>query len=289
MSLPECEWNVAGRAEPRPAWCRACSEPSIIVHATRAGQASQPVAASIPARRTIRLSTTPSSSRSFATVAFSAASSACRCATFDFSTAMSEALTGSRSGFVRARRREDLRRRRTGQQVRPARFARAGLARQLDHERAGRPRRELVQESLDRGDVGEAMQAIAVDPQLAHGLRPAQHQGGDQRHRLRGHRQHPLGVVRVAHDAAAARFDDERQCLQLIERRLHLGFARIEDGIAARLLVAARGEREQRERVGVGHRVLLLDQDAQDAGLEQRKDGWIHGGGGLAEPAQCSA
>jgi len=66
----------------------------------------------------------------------------------------------------------------------------------------------------------------------------------------------------IAHHPASARFDDERKGLEMIDRRLHFGFGGIEDRITARLLVASRGEREQRQRVGVGNRVLLLDEHA---------------------------
>ena len=47
----------------------------------------------------------------------------------------------------------------------------------------------------------------------------------------------------------------------------------LEDRVAARLLVAARDQRVQRERVGVGNGVLLFDEDAEDSGLEQRQRG----------------
>jgi hypothetical protein len=59
--------------------------------------------------------------------------------------------------------------------VRPAVLARARQARQLDHQRPRGPGGELVEEALYRGNVGEAVQPVAVDAQLAGGLRPAQH------------------------------------------------------------------------------------------------------------------
>ena len=59
--------------------------------------------------------------------------------------------------------------------------------------------------------------------------------------------------------------------LQRVERLLHVAVGCVEDGIAARLLIAAGDERVQRQRIGVRHRVLLLDQNAQHARLEQRQ------------------
>ena len=44
----------------------------------------------------------------------------------------------------------------------PAALPRAGLARELGDQRTRRARRELVQEALHRGDVGEAVQALGV-------------------------------------------------------------------------------------------------------------------------------
>src|SRR6185437_10858067 len=46
-----------------------------------------------------------------------------------------------------------------------------------------------------------------------------------------------------------------------------------------RFLVAAGDERVQRQRIRVGDRVLLFDEDAQHAGFEQREIGRRHGGG----------
>jgi hypothetical protein len=40
--------------------------------------------------------------------------------------------------------------------------------------------------------------------------------------------------------------------------------------VAAGLLVAARDERVERQRVGIGDGVLLFDEDAEDSGLEER-------------------
>ena len=67
----------------------------------------------------------------------------------------------------------------------------------------------------------------------------------------------------------------------MVDRGLHLGLGGLDHGIAAGLLVAARDERVQRERIAVGDGVLLLDQDAEDAGLEERKGGQIGGHGKL--------
>src|SRR5438093_1696742 len=62
---------------------------------------------------------------------------------------------------------------RAAQQVSPAVFTRPGQARQLYDQRACRPGRQFFQEAFYRGDVGKAVQALAVDPQLAGRLRTA--------------------------------------------------------------------------------------------------------------------
>jgi len=60
---------------------------------------------------------------------------------------------------------------------------------------------------------------------------------------------------------------------QLVDRGLHLGVGGVEQRFAAGLLVAPGNERVERQRIGVGDRVLLLDQDAEHAGFEQREGG----------------
>ena len=100
---------------------------------------------------------------------------------------------------------------------------------------------------------------------------------------LRRNRKNALDVVRIAHDASAARFDDERLRFQVVERGLHFGLAGVHHRLAARLLIAARGEREQRERIAVGHGVLLLDEHPQHAGFERRENDRIHSHGAVKE------
>ena len=113
------------------------------------------------------------------------------------------------------------------------------------------------------------MQPVGVDAKLARGLRAAQHEDGEYGHGLRRDLEDALHVVRVAHHAAAARLHDERERFQLVDGRLDFAFARLDDGLAARLLVAAGDERVQRERVRVGNRELLLDEHAQHARLQE--------------------
>src|SRR5437660_1250295 len=106
--------------------------------------------------------------------------------------------------------------------MRPARLARAWCARQLDDQRTRRPCRKLLQKTFDRRNVSEGMEAIAVDAKLARGLWSAQHQYGEDGHGLRGHAENTLDVVRITHDARAARFDDQRKRLQRIEGGLDI-------------------------------------------------------------------
>jgi len=157
------------------------------------------------------------------------------------------------------------------QQMRPPRLTRSCLPRKLHDEPSTGAGFQLVQEAFDRRDVAEAMQPLGVDSKLARGLRPPQHEEGEDRDSLRRNLEDALHVVGVAHHAAAARLHDERQRLQLVDGRLHFVFARLDDGIAARLLVAAGDERVERERIRVRDRELLFDEDAQDPRLQQRK------------------
>ena len=212
----------------------------------------------------------PSSRHTRASVSRSWATSASRRSTLAFRAAISPRLTVSppRRGARRPLRAAAARAHRTAGAPSASRACRAGG--ELAHERPLGPRGELVQEGLDGGDVGEGVQALAVDAQLARGLRAAQHERRQQRHRLRRQAEDAAGVVRVAHHAPAARLDDEGERLEVVERGLHLGLGGLEDRVAAGLLVAARDERVERQRIGVGDGVLLFDEDAEDSGLEQR-------------------
>ena len=120
------------------------------------------------------------------------------------------------------------------------------------------------------------MQAIAVDPDLAGRLRSAQHQRGEQGDRFGRNRQHARDVLRVAHHATAAGLDDERELPQVVDGGLHVRVACLDHRIAAGLLRAAGDERVQRQRVSVGHGLLLLDEDAENTGFEKRQGGQRH-------------
>jgi hypothetical protein len=60
--------------------------------------------------------------------------------------------------------------------MRPPVLARPRLARELNHEPARRAFRQLAKKRFDRGNVREAVQALAIDAQLSGGLWPPQHQ-----------------------------------------------------------------------------------------------------------------
>jgi hypothetical protein len=57
--------------------------------------------------------------------------------------------------------------------MRPPRFPRARLSRQLDDERSRGASRKLVQKGLDRRDVGKAVQPLGMDAKLADRLQAA--------------------------------------------------------------------------------------------------------------------
>jgi len=131
----------------------------------------------------------------------------------------------------------------------------------------------LVAYTWARQNIGEAMQPFGAGSQLAYRLRTAEHQRCQQRHGLRRHGKYALDIVRITHHSAPARFDDKRQRSQVIHACLYFALAGVEDRIAARLLVAARNQRIQRQRVRVGHRVLLLHQYTEHTRFEQRQRG----------------
>jgi hypothetical protein len=85
----------------------------------------------------------------------------------------------------------------------------------------------FVEEGFHRGDVGEAVPALAVDAQLARGLRPPQHQQPEQHGGLLRHHHRALEVVFPAHDAAAAGGEREGAALQPVQRFLHSASARL--------------------------------------------------------------
>ena len=115
------------------------------------------------------------------------------------------------------------------------------------------------------------MEPLAIDAQLARGLRAAQHQHGEDGDRLRRNLQHALDVVRVARYPPAARFHHQVGAFQAVERRLHFGLGRLHHRRATGLLVRARDERVERQRIAVGNGVLLLVQSAENAGFEKRE------------------
>ena len=55
----------------------------------------------------------------------------------------------------------------------------------------------------------------------------------------------------------------------MVDGALHLGLRGLDHGVAAGLLVGAGDQRVQREGIAVGNGVLLLDQHAEHAGLQE--------------------
>jgi hypothetical protein len=160
-------------------------------------------------------------------------------------------------------------RRSSRQEVHPARLARAGWRGSATSAPAGRV--SSSRGNKERRAIGEAVEALGVDLERGDRLRPAQHQQGQERGRLRRHVEHTRKVVRVPHHPAAARLDDERQRAQMIDHCLHVRVRDLDNGISARLLVAAGDERVERKRIRIRYRMLLLDEHAEDARLEQRQ------------------
>jgi hypothetical protein len=115
------------------------------------------------------------------------------------------------------------------------------------------------------------MQARRIQAQFGGRLRAAQQQHGEQGDSLAGHAQHAVQVVLETRNAAAAAFEHKAQMFEVFDCAQHFGFAHVHDRRARSFLVAAGGQRIERQRIGVRHRVLFLDQHADDAGLQRRE------------------
>jgi hypothetical protein len=113
------------------------------------------------------------------------------------------------------------------------------------------------------------MQALTVYAKFACRLRPAQHKHCEECRRLLRHVHHALDIVRVSRNASAAPLDGQNHAFQAVGRRPDVRLGCVEDGIAARFLIAARDKRVQRERVAVGNGALLLDKDTEHARFQK--------------------
>ena len=94
--------------------------------------------------------------------------------------------------------------------------------------------------------------------QLGRGLRAAQHQHREQRHRLR--RAAPARAPCCARSATTRLplpSNTRLSAFSAVDRGQHLGLGGVDHRVARGLLVAAGDQRVQRQRVGVGHGVLL--------------------------------
>ena len=167
----------------------------------------------------------PRSARSFATVLLSSASSLSIRARSALSAASSEAAGASLSScavMVSAARRGQCP---TGgassaSRARPAGAATRRRARRRTalRARAGTPRRAELSAKRCRRSVLIRSSPTVCGPRSISAARSATDCAGTSS--TRSH------VVRVAHHAAAARLDDERQRAQVIDRCLHVGVAR---------------------------------------------------------------
>lgn len=184
---------------------------------------------------------------------------------------------GRRNGFVgriRITRPHVAQGHFTAEPVRPAAFSLAGRARQL-HDVRRVVLGQFFQKRFNGRDVCKRVQPRGVQAQLGGRLRTAQQQRGEKRHGLARHAEHAAHVVLEARHAAAAAFHHEAQRFQSVDGGEDFRFSNVHHRRACGLLVAAGNQRVECERIGVGHRVLLLDQDAEHAALEsgERPDG----------------
>src|ERR1700687_1254364 len=98
---------------------------------------------------------------------------------------------------------------------------------------------ELIQKRLDRRNVGKAMQARGIQPQLRSCLWAAQEQRREQRGCLVWYAEPAIHVVLEARHAAAAAFQHQTQVFQTIDGREYLGLGDIHHRGSCGFLVAA--------------------------------------------------
>jgi hypothetical protein len=169
---------------------------------------------------------------------------------------------------VRCRRRSSrlVDRDLAGEQVRDAAILLAGLAREPDREGLV-ARSQRVDRGVDLLQGREGVQSLGPGPQLAHRLRPAQHQDREHGDLGRLQPQHLVEHVAVLGRAVARAVHDPREPL-LAQGRERIGRGAVvvvHHGRAVRRLVARRHHGVERERVGVRDGQLLLDQAAGHA------------------------
>ena len=151
------------------------------------------------------------------------------------------------------------------EQLHPAGFLLPGLTLELHHHRSI-PHRQSGKRGLDRLDSGEVVLPFGSGSQLSHRLRTAQQQDRDDRpgrvvqpQRLVRDMpvpRRPLAADRVHHPQQALPLERERSGLD------QLGVV-VDHGVTAGRLVARRGERLERQRIGLGGGGLLLHQAAE--------------------------
>jgi hypothetical protein len=135
---------------------------------------------------------------------------------------------------------------------------------------------ELLEHLVDLLQRRERVQPLGALLQLAGRLRPAQHEHREDAELAVRDAERVVDQVPVLRCAAAgsAREPDEALAREpsdcLADRLLVV----LDDGIAVRGLIACEAERVERQRVDVGRRPLLLDQAAENPGLDRVE---VHG------------
>ena len=155
------------------------------------------------------------------------------------------------------------------EQVLPARIALPGAALELAHVGHG-PRRQLAELRLHLGGARERVQAARPCLQLAGRLGSAVHELGEEGELGLVGAQLLLAAVLVADGATTdlLHVDDEAAVHERAERAFDLVGLDRHLRIAVALLVAAGDQGVQRQRIGLGDGLLLLDEHAEDAELE---------------------
>ena len=163
------------------------------------------------------------------------------------------------------------------EQLRPARIASPGLARQLrDQRAAGAVGQPFEHGSMTSGSGSSAMRGTRA-AQFARRLRAAQQQLAHDRGFLR--RELEAAELGVAEDLLILRYAAAESgflhhhvaARESVDDELHRGLVELHQRFAVALLIARVDERIQRQWVLVGRRDLLFDERADDARLDCRQ------------------
>jgi hypothetical protein len=122
---------------------------------------------------------------------------------------------------------------------------------------------------LNGGEVVEGEEAVGATAKLAGGLRAAEHEEAEDGSLVAAEVENGADAVLVLGDAAVADGGGKGEVFQGVEGLADLVFAEVENGIAARTLVARVDEGIEGEGIVLRRGDLFFDEGAEDAELDR--------------------